>query len=81
MTNKHFIFIINNLKSLNIIDRFRLINKKAMVTGGGRGLGRAYAIALAEAGAEGKGKIVTGQILLLQMTSTQRVAINHGRIL
>jgi len=31
------------------------------------------------AGAEGKGKIVTGQILLSQVMSIQRAAINHGQ--
>lgn len=35
-----------------IIDRFRLDNRKALVTGAGQGLGKAFALALAEAGAD-----------------------------
>ena len=37
---------------MNIIDRFRLDGKKALVTGAGSGIGKAYSIALAEAGAD-----------------------------
>jgi NAD(P)-dependent dehydrogenase (short-subunit alcohol dehydrogenase family) len=37
---------------MNIIERMRLNGKKAIVTGGGQGLGQAFAHALAEAGAD-----------------------------
>jgi len=37
---------------LNFLDRFKLNGKKALVTGGGQGLGRAYVRTLAELGAD-----------------------------
>ena len=37
---------------MSILDRFRLDGKRLFITGGSRGLGRAMALACAEAGAD-----------------------------
>ena len=37
---------------MGILDRFSLLDRKALVIGGGPGIGQALAVALAEAGAD-----------------------------
>jgi NAD(P)-dependent dehydrogenase (short-subunit alcohol dehydrogenase family) len=37
---------------MNVLERFGLVGRKALVTGGNQGLGRAFAVALAQAGAQ-----------------------------
>ena len=37
---------------MTVLDQFRLVGKRAFITGGSRGFGRAIALAAAEAGAD-----------------------------
>lgn len=56
---------------MSVLDRFRLNGKRALITGGSRGLGREMALALAEAGAD---VVIVGrdEASLLQTTADLR---------
>ncbi len=58
-----------------ILDRFKLTDKVAIVTGAGRGIGRGIALALAEAGAD----VVCGARTLEQVEQTARDVEQRGR--
>ena len=60
---------------MSIYDRFRLDGKVALITGGGRGLGRAMAIAFAEAGAD----IAISARHQGQLAETARAVAERGR--
>jgi len=59
----------------NIMDRFRLDGKSALVTGAGQGLGKAFALALAEAGAD----VAVADIVGENAEATARAIKSLGR--
>src|SRR3972149_3053320 len=60
---------------MGVLDKLRLDGKAAIVTGAGRGLGRAMAVALAEAGAD----IVATARTESQIEETARLVRERGR--
>lgn len=60
---------------MNVIDKFRLDGKIAVVTGASSGLGVAFAVALAQAGAD----VVLGGRRLERLRETEQLIANIGR--
>ncbi len=61
---------------MTVLDQFRLTGRRALVTGGGRGLGRVIAQALAEAGAD---VAVAGRTLDVCEDAAREIAAATGR--
>ncbi len=61
---------------MTVLDQFRLTGRRALVTGGGRGLGRVIARALAEAGAD---VAVAGRTLDVCEEAAREIATATGR--
>ena len=64
------------MANTNVLDRFRLDGKVALITGGARGLGETMAMALAEAGAD---IALSGRTLAACETTAEAIAKATGR--
>ena len=60
----------------NVLDQFRLDGRRALITGGGRGLGKVIATALAEAGAD---VVVVSRTLTQCQATADEIARSTGR--